>query len=128
MAASECKNIRAVYGERIHPITKEKVEHTGIDIEGDSGKSVVAAESGVVITAEWNDEYGNMVIIKHSGGITTSYAHCSKLLVKEGDEVVNGQEIALIGKTGKSTGPHPHFEVAKDGQPQNPLDYVRVPD
>ncbi len=126
--ASECKNIRAGYGERTHPITKEKKLHTGIDIEGDSGKSIVAAESGVVITSEWKGEYGNMVIIKHSGGITTSYAHCSKLLVKEGDEVIIGQEIALIGKTGISTGPHLHFEVAKDGQTQNPLDYVSIPD
>ena len=67
------------------------------------------------------------MIIKHSGGITTFYSHCSKLLVKKGDEVAVGQNIADIGSTGMATGPHLHFEVSRDGEIQNPIDYVSLP-
>ena len=117
--------ITSPYGYRIHPILKTKKMHSGIDIGTPSGKDIVAANSGTVLMATYNSSYGNVILIDHGGGIATLYAHCSKLLVLKGDEVARGQVIALIGSTGMSTGPHLHFEVRKNGQFVNPMDWLQ---
>lgn len=116
-------NITSPYGMRKHPILRKYKMHTGIDIGAASGNSIVAANSGTVIMSQYDRSggYGNMVVIDHGGGISTLYAHASKLLVKVGDEVKAGQVIAKIGSTGLSTGPHLHFEVRVNGVTKNPL-------
>lgn len=115
-------NVTSGYGMRYHPILHKNKFHTGIDIGAKKGVSIVAANSGTVIVAgNSGNGYGNMVVIDHGGGITTLYAHASKLLVSVGDEVKSGGVIAKIGSTGLSTGPHLHFEVRKSGKVTNPL-------
>jgi murein DD-endopeptidase MepM/ murein hydrolase activator NlpD len=116
--------ITSYYGMRYHPILKKNRMHTGLDINAANGTSIVAANKGKVLVAGWKGGYGNAVIIDHGGGITTLYAHSSKVLVSVGDTVEAGDTIAKVGSTGLSTGPHLHFEVRKDGELTNPLDYV----
>lgn len=99
--------------------------HTGLDIAGSTGSPIVAAESGVVSFAGWNGNYGNCVIISHGGGYQTLYGHASKIYVHQGQRVSRGDTIAAVGSTGRSTGPHCHFEVRLNGTPQNPLKYMR---
>lgn len=99
--------------------------HEGIDIANSTGTSITAADAGQVSFAAYNGSYGNLVIINHENGYQTYYAHASRILVKKGDRVFKGQEIAKVGSTGNSTGPHLHFEVRKNGTPINPLQFVR---
>lgn len=99
--------------------------HTGIDIANSTGTSITAADAGKVSFAGYSGSYGNLVIINHENGYQTYYAHCSKILVSKGTRVYKGQEIAKVGSTGNSTGPHLHFEVRKNGTPINPLQFVR---
>jgi murein DD-endopeptidase MepM/ murein hydrolase activator NlpD len=103
------------------------LHHTGIDIAGPIGKQIYAAAVGTVIKSQcgYNGGYGCHVIIDHGNGIHTLYAHAAQLLVSVGEEVTQGQVIALMGSTGHSTGPHVHFEVRVNGKFQNPLRYVR---
>lgn len=123
---STSKKITCNYGYRTHPVTGVKNSfHTGVDIgNAPTGTDIYAVKSGKVITAGWNTAYGNRVIIDHGNGLTTMYAHASKLLVSVGDTVTQGQVIAKVGSTGYSTGPHLHFEVRKDGVSQNPKNYI----
>lgn len=121
------KYITSYYGYRTHPISGQWKMHNGIDIGAAGGTNIVASEEGVVATATWNEGgYGWYVIIYHGEGISTLYAHASKLLVKAGDRVRCGQVIALVGNTGASRGDHLHFEVRLNGTPRNPLDYLNV--
>ncbi len=99
--------------------------HAGIDIGASKGTSIKAADGGTIIYAGYDGNYGNTVRIDHGGNMVTVYAHCSKLLVKQGQKVAKGQQIATVGSTGRSTGPHLHFEVRINGKVKNPLDYVR---
>jgi murein DD-endopeptidase MepM/ murein hydrolase activator NlpD len=99
--------------------------HTGIDIAGSIGSPIMAAAGGTVVSAGWNGGYGNCIVINHGNGLSTRYAHCSKLMVSAGQSVSRGQTIALRGSTGNSTGPHTHFEVISGGSFVNPLNYLR---
>ncbi len=98
--------------------------HTGVDFAGATGTKIWAADGGVVTHAGWKGNYGYCVIINHQNGYTTYYAHCSKLLVKVGDKVAKGEQIAKVGNTGRSYGAHVHFEIRKNGKTQNPLNYI----
>ena len=116
--------ISSPYGMRVHPITHIYKLHTGVDISAPMGANFVAANDGIVIKAEYNMAYGNMVVIDHGGGIATLYAHGSETLVNVGDKVKRNQEILKVGSTGYSTGPHAHFEVRKNGHVVDPMPYI----
>lgn len=98
--------------------------HAGLDIAGDVGTPITATAAGVVTLSSWNGAYGYCVEIDHGNGMATLYGHCSELLVSEGTRVKKGQVIALMGNTGRSTGPHVHYEVHIDGVPVNPASYL----
>lgn len=112
------------FGLRSDPFTGRPEFHEGLDISAPVGTPIEAAASGVVVTARRDGDYGNLVEIDHGHGITTRYGHTSRILVKVGQKVHKGQEIALVGDTGRSTGPHLHFEVRREGHPVNPLAYL----
>lgn len=116
--------ITSPFGMRTHPITGIYKLHTGVDIGAPYGSNFIASNDGVVVKADYNFAYGNMVMIDHGGGVMTLYAHGSEILVNEGDEVKQGQAILKVGSTGYSTGPHAHFEIRINGEYLNPLDYV----
>ena len=113
------------YGWRIDPFTGQKGFHEGLDFPTETGTPIVAAASGKVIFADVHPQYGKMIEIDHGNGLVTRYAHCSMLLVKEGDLVVRGQRVATVGSTGRATGPHLHFEVRLNGAPQNPARFLQ---
>lgn len=117
------KRISSGFGYRTYYLYGKKITdfHRGIDIPSATGTDIYAAQSGKVIVATSHYSYGNYIVIDHGGGISTLYAHCSKLLVKVGDKVVQGDHIAEMGSTGDSTGPHVHFEVRVDGKVQDPI-------
>ncbi|WP_315452796.1 M23 family metallopeptidase [uncultured Selenomonas sp.] len=98
--------------------------HQGIDIAADMGTPIVATADGVVTAAGWNGGYGNMVDVDHGGGIVTRYGHASAVAVTVGQQVRRGEVIAYVGSTGRSTGPHVHYEVRVNGAPVNPAGYL----
>lgn len=112
------------FGWRFDPFTGRNAFHEGIDFPSPIGTAIVAAAGGVVIAAEYHHEFGNMLEIDHGNDIITRYAHASRLLVKVGDIVKRGQHVADIGSTGRSTGPHLHFEVLVKGVPQDPRKFL----
>lgn len=112
------------FGRRIDPFTGQLAMHEGIDFLADVGSQVVAAAGGVVQFAGFHPQYGFMIDIDHGNDLVTRYAHLSKLFVKEGDVVLRGRKIALSGSTGRSTGPHLHFEVRFRGAAQNPAKFL----
>lgn len=116
--------ITSTFGWRIHPILGTQRFHNGLDFGAPTGTPIQAAERGRVIYAGWYGGYGNAVIVDHGNGATTLYAHASRLVVQEGDVVQRGQVVALVGSTGLSTGPHLHFEVRINGEPQDPSYYL----
>jgi len=113
------------FGWRIDPITGQMAVHEGIDFIAETGTPILAAASGVVLTAELQQAYGNMVENDHGGDLMTRYAHASKILVKVGQFVRSGEKIAEVGTTGRSTGSHLHFEVRHKGVAQNPARFLR---
>lgn len=115
------------YGYRIDPFSGQHSMHEGIDFPAEAGTPIVAAASGKVVYADWHAAYGKMLEIDHGNGLVSRYAHASTMLVKEGDLVVRGQRVATVGSTGRSTGPHLHFEVRLNGVPQNPARFLQSP-
>ncbi|MEM9540132.1 MAG: peptidoglycan DD-metalloendopeptidase family protein [Cyanobacteria bacterium P01_E01_bin.42] len=114
------------FGWRQHPIWGGRRLHSGIDFAGEYGSPIYAADSGIVILAQWYGGYGKTVVIDHGQGITTLYGHASKFFVREGQPVKKGAAIAEVGSTGFSSGPHLHFEIREDGKPVDPLKYLQI--
>jgi len=112
------------FGYRIDPFTGQQAMHEGIDFMADTGTPVVAAAGGVVQFAGFHPQYGYMIDIDHGNDLVTRYAHLSKVHVKEGDLIQRGRRIAESGTTGRSTGPHLHFEVRFRGAAQNPMKFL----
>jgi murein DD-endopeptidase MepM/ murein hydrolase activator NlpD len=112
------------FGFRSDPFTGRSALHMGLDFPADVGTPIMAAAGGVIQLTETHPAYGQMVEVDHGNGLVTRYAHASKLLVRTGDIVKRGQPIAQVGNTGRSTGPHLHFEVLVDGVPQNPARFL----
>ncbi|MDR2240242.1 MAG: M23 family metallopeptidase [Zoogloeaceae bacterium] len=113
------------FGRRIDPFTGEQAMHEGVDFVAESGTPIFAAAAGIVVAAEHHPQYGNMIEIDHGNDLVTRYAHASKLTVPLGAVVKRGQKIAEVGTTGRSTGPHLHFEVRFQGVAQNPNRFLR---
>jgi murein DD-endopeptidase MepM/ murein hydrolase activator NlpD len=109
------------FGGRSDPFTGEHENHTGLDISAQKGQSVYATADGVVQSATYTGDYGNLIVIKHEFGLSTRYGHLSAYKVKAGDSVKRGDMIGLVGSTGRSTGPHLHYEILVNGQLMNPL-------
>jgi murein DD-endopeptidase MepM/ murein hydrolase activator NlpD len=116
--------ISSYFGERMDPFNGEEAMHKGVDFATDAGTDVLAVASGIVTWAGPRDGYGNLVEINHGNGYTTRYAHNAQTLVAIGDTVERGQAVAVVGSTGRSTGPHVHFEVLHDGTQINPMAFV----
>ncbi|MFB1480972.1 M23 family metallopeptidase [Corallococcus sp. RDP092CA] len=112
------------FGQRLDPYTADRVTHAGLDIAAPHGKEVTAPSDGTVVFAGLEGGYGNVLVIDHGYGIKTRYGHLSKILVKAGDRVKRGSPIANVGNTGRSTGPHLHYEVRVNGVPQNPRKFI----
>jgi len=112
------------FGRRIDPFNGQWAMHDGIDFIADYGSPIVAAAGGVVIFAGFHPQYGYMVDVDHGNDLVTRYAHTSKIMVREGDLVQRGRKIAEVGSTGRSTGPHLHFEVRFRGAAQNPAKFL----
>ena len=112
------------FGWRIDPFTGRSALHTGLDFQAEPGTSILAAAGGVVVTQELHPAYGQMVEIDHGNDLVTRYAHASRIWVKKGDLIKRGQKVADVGTTGRSTGPHLHFEVLVQGVPQDPQKFL----
>ena len=116
--------VGSAFGWRIDPFTGRTALHTGVDFQSETGTAIRAAAGGVVVASEAHPQYGNMVEVDHGNDLVTRYAHASRLLARKGDLVRRGQKIAEVGSTGRSTGPHLHFEVVVQGVPQDPRKFL----
>lgn len=112
------------FGFRFDPISGRAALHSGLDFPAPPGTPIVASAGGVVLATDWHDAYGHTVDIDHGNGLVTRYAHCLRILVQPGQVVRPGQQIAEVGSTGRSTGPHLHFEVHVDGVPHDPARFL----
>ncbi|HYH96743.1 M23 family metallopeptidase [Hyalangium sp.] len=112
------------FGQRLDPYTADRVMHQGLDIAAPHGKEVFSPSDGTVVFAGLEGGYGNVIVIDHGYGIKTRYGHLAKILVKAGDKVKRGALVAAVGNTGRSTGPHLHYEVRVNGIPQNPRKFI----
>lgn len=116
--------LNSEFGCRNNPVNKQDEVHRGVDIGGKTGDPIISFSAGTVVLVTENKSYGKHVKIDHGNGITTVYAHCSKVLVKEGQKVAAGERIALVGATGNVTGPHLHFEIRHNGTFLDPAHYI----
>ncbi len=117
--------VSSFYGYRIDPFNGKKTFHEGLDIAGKSGSDVLAVADGIVSWVGERGGYGGLVEVDHGNGYVTRYAHNKTIKVKKGDRVNKGETLALMGSTGRSTGPHVHFEVLRDGQHVNPYNFIK---
>jgi murein DD-endopeptidase MepM/ murein hydrolase activator NlpD len=116
--------LSSAFGYRESPFTGEKEFHQGIDVSTRTGAPIMASADGVVLFTGWDRGYGRVVVIKHGQGFETKYAHLKKSVVKRGQHVKRGETIGLVGASGRTTGPHLHYEVHLNGVPVNPIRYV----
>jgi murein DD-endopeptidase MepM/ murein hydrolase activator NlpD len=116
----------SAFGWRIDPVTGTSALHTGLDFPAETGTAIYSAAGGVVVTQEYHPQYGNMVEVDHGNDLITRYAHASRVFVKKGDLIKRGQKLAEVGTTGRSTGPHLHFEVLVQGVPQDPQKFLNA--
>ncbi|MEW9673612.1 peptidoglycan DD-metalloendopeptidase family protein [Ammoniphilus sp. 3BR4] len=114
------------FGFRIHPTLKNEEKHTGIDLAAPEGEPAVSITTGKVSYAGWRGGYGNTVIVDYGNGVQALYGHLSKIAVEPGTTVKAGQLVGFIGSTGRSTGPHLHFEIRKDGKPIDPEQFIKL--
>jgi len=112
------------FGNRVHPIFGTVRMHNGLDLDGNMGDPIVAAQSGTVLSAGWQSGYGNTIVLDHGDNLSTVYAHQTSFEVAAGDAVQTGQLIGYVGSTGNSTGPHLHFEVRVSGNARDPIGYL----
>jgi len=112
------------FGYRDHPTIGRHAAHGGVDIAAEAGTAVAAFAAGTVETVGEDRDFGRWVRLSHANGVTSFYAHCSEICVKEGEEIAVGQHVARVGSSGKSTGPHLHFEIALNGIRLNPVYYI----
>ncbi len=120
-------DISSRFGYRNNPFTNRGIEmHSGIDIKGQTGDRIKSTASGTVVFADYEGDYGFVVKIKHSNGFETRYAHLSGILVRKGQKVEAGSEVGMLGSTGRSTGPHLHYEILKDNKKINPEKYFSL--
>ncbi len=117
-------SVRSSFGTRSDPFSGEGIFHSGIDIATPIGSEVHATADGVVISTNWVNGYGRLLIIDHGNGLQTYYAHLARFLVVPGEEVRGNESVALSGSSGRSTGPHVHYEVRLAGTPVNPYKYM----
>lgn len=118
-------SLTSSFGSRKHPVLKKVLNHAGVDLRAKTGTRVVSAREGTVTFAGRASGYGKLIIIKHSDGYETRYAHLSQIDVKKGQKISQNQHIALSGATGRVSGPHLHFEIRKNGKIENPLTYLK---
>ena len=118
--------VTSKFGHRTDPVNGKKGFHSGVDFRGPRGQDIIATADGVISKSFRNGSYGNYIEINHGNGYTTKFAHMKKLLVKRGDRVKRGQVIGTLGNTGRSTGPHLHYEVLFHNKPVNPSKFMRV--
>lgn len=123
VANKDLKRMASGYGYRIHPIYQTRIFHEGMDFSCDIGTPVYATADGVIKKARWEKGYGYLITIDHGYGYETRYAHLKSFNVKPGQKVIRGETIALSGNTGRSSGPHVHYEVLQKGRPVNPANY-----
>lgn len=121
-------SISSPFGYRINPVTKTFSFHSGLDIAADEGEKIKAAYYGTVTKVDYDDVSGKYIELTHSDGLVTRYLHCSEIIAEEGMVVRSGETIALVGSTGRSTGPHLHFVIEIDGEKVNPLYVLDVND
>lgn len=117
--------ITAGFGQRLDPFSGEGAFHSGVDISAPFGTRIQAGGDGIVLRAGWDSGYGNEIVVDHGYGMTTKYGHLSKIFVVVGQEVKRGQVIGAVGMTGRTTGPHLHYEVIVNDTPVNPSKYLR---
>ncbi len=118
-------DVSSTYGYRRDPFTRRSAFHAGVDIAGDRGDPIYVTADGIVSYAGYNSAYGYHVVVRHDSGLSTRYAHMlKKLLVKTGDQVEQGDQIGELGSTGRSTGPHLHYEILKNGSTIDPMPYM----
>lgn len=113
--------LTSAYGARTDPFSGLSAHHLGLDIAADKGQPVFATANGTIKSAEWSGDYGNMVVVAHESGLTTRYAHMSRMAVVQGVKVSRGDVLGYVGATGRASGPHLHYEIWANGRPLNPL-------
>ncbi len=118
--------INSLYGKRRDPVNGSTRTHNGVDLEADYGAIVNCAAAGLVIYAGWNHGHGRMVVVEHAGGYVTSYSHLAQILAQPNSTIDVGRPVGMVGNSGRSTGPHLHFEVSRHGQRIDPLDVLGV--
>lgn len=118
--------ISSGFGARPDPVNGEKAFHEGVDLRGNPGARVKATADGKVIEQGYNDDYGWYVLLNHGNDFTTLYAHNQKVMTRQGDRVLRGQTIALLGNTGRTTGPHVHYEIRRNNRAVNPSKYLNI--